>query len=263
MTPSTRRFRLGATSFIHPGGWAFNVEKLARRVEDIEILFFESDGLPGAEEARQLAEHKARAGLTYSLHTPLDVSLASESGSRRQTAVASITRALAAAAPFSPEVAIVHVYFGEHEHDDNVPTDIAAWRRRAATSLEALLATGVAARDVCIEVLDYDFALIEPVVVELGLSVALDIGHLVRDGRDELALLRRHMQRTRVIQWHGTDETGRDHRGLSHYPRERARALLDTLVGEDYRGVLTLEVFREADLDESLALVGTLLEGRP
>lgn len=263
MTPSTRRFRLGTTSFIHPGGWAFNVERLTGRVDDVEILFFESDGLPGAGEARQLAELKARGGLTYSLHTPLDASLASASESRRLASVASVVRALEAAAPFRPEVAVVHVYFGEHEHDDNVPADVPAWRRRAAASLEAVLVSGIAPRDLCVEVLDYDFALIEPVVIELGISVALDVGHLVRDGRDELALLRRHLSRTRAIQWHGTDASGRDHRGLAHYPRDRARMMLDTLIGEGYAGVLTLEVFREADLDESLAIVASLLEGQP
>jgi len=252
-------FRLGTTSFIHPGGWAFNVERLAGRVDDVEILCFESDGLPGVDEARQLAEHKARTGMTYSLHTPLDVSLASADESRRETAVASVRRALDAAMPFRPELAVVHVYLGEHEHDPKVPSDLPAWRRRAARSLEALLASR-SGPELCVEVLDYDFALIEPVIVDLGLSVALDVGHLMRDGRDELALYRKHRERTRVIQWHGVDPMGRDHRGLQYYPRDRARSLIDTLIATEYRGVLTLEVFREADLDVSLATVASLLE---
>lgn len=252
-------FRLGTTSFIHPGGWADNVERLAGRVDDVEILFFESEGLPGVDEIRRLAELKQRTHLTYSLHTPLDASLASASEPRRQRSVAAVQRALEHALPFRPEAAIVHVYLGEQEHDENVPADLDAWRRRAARSLEALLATGISPRDLCVEVLDYDFALVEPVVTDLGLSVAVDVGHLVRDGRDELALLARHLQRTRVIQWHGTDDTGRDHRGLRHYPHERARLLLELLIRESYRGVLTLEVFREADLEESLAIVNSLL----
>lgn len=254
-------FRIGTTSFIHPGGWAFNVERLADRVADIEILCFESDGLPTADEARQLADLKTRHALTYSLHTPLDASLASEDPLRREAAVAAVRRTIGAAASFAPEIAIVHVYLGDREHD-TVPTDLPAWRRRAAHSLEALIGSGIPARDLCVEVLDYELALIEPVVVELGLSVAFDIGHLVRDGRDELALLRRHLARTRVIQWHGTDATGRDHRGLDHYPHDRARALIDLLVREAYAGVLTLEVFREADLDASLNVLASLVEGR-
>jgi sugar phosphate isomerase/epimerase len=255
-------FRLGTTSFIHPGSWASNVERLAGRVSDVEILFFESEGLPGAEEVQQLAELKARGGLTYSLHTPLDASLASESEPRRLASIASVQRAIATAAPFRPEATIVHVYLGDEERDEYAPTDLPAWRRRAARSLGALIDGGIAPRDLCVEILDYDFALIEPVVIELGISIAFDIGHVVRDRRNERTLLRHHLHRTRVIQWHGVDPSGRDHRGLSHYPRDGARWLLDTLIREEYRGVLTLEVFREADLDESLAVVASLLEAR-
>jgi sugar phosphate isomerase/epimerase len=253
-------FRIGTTSFIHPGGWLSNVQQLANRVDDIEILFFESDAYPDPDEVHALAEWKARAGLTYSLHTPLDVSLASEDEARRQASVAAVQRAIATAAPLRPEATIVHVYLGDREHDEHIPADLRAWRHRAARSLGTLLADGIAPRDLCVEVLDYDFALVEPVVVELGLSVALDIGHLIRDQRDEHALLDRHLRRTRVIQWHGVDPRGRDHRGLSHYPRDRARRLLARLVDEAYAGVVTLEVFDAVDLDESLAVVASCLE---
>ena len=52
--------------------------------------------------------------------------------------------------------------------------------------------------------------------------------------------------------------SGRDHRSLAHYPAAKARWVID-LLAERYRGVVTLEVFREADFEESLALVHTLL----
>lgn len=258
-------FRLGTTSFIHPGGWLANVERLAGRFSDIEILFFESHGpeaLPSAPERESLAAWKARAGLTYSLHTPLDVSLASVDEQRRRASVASVQRAVEAAQPFRPDATIVHVYLGEREHDEEVPTDLPCWRRRAARSLEEILRLGIAPGDLCVEVLDYDFALIEPVVADLGLSVALDVGHLLREGRNESDLLRQHVHRTRVIQWHGVDPWGRDHRSLVHYPRDRARRLLDTLIGESYQNVLTIEVFREADLEESLSVLTSLLMER-
>lgn len=255
--------RLGATSFVYPGGWLANVERLAPRFSDIEILFFEAGGahcLPGGEECEGLARcKKARAGLTYSLHTPLEVSLGSEDEARRLASVAAVERAIEAARPFAPETYVVHAYLGDREHDDRLPRDLAAWRRRVARSFTQLIDAGVAPRDLCVEVLDYDFAVIEPVVVELGLSVALDVGHLVRDGRDEDALLRRHLPRTRLIQWHGTDPSGRDHRSLIHYPRERAARLLARLRDAAYPGVLTIEVFREGDLEESMALLDDLL----
>ena len=58
-----------------------------------------------------------------------------------------------------------------------------------ARSLAAILDAGVPPAQLCVELLDYDFALIEPVIAELGLSVALDVGHLERDGHDVLAWL--------------------------------------------------------------------------
>jgi sugar phosphate isomerase/epimerase len=85
------------------------------------------------------------------------------------------------------------------------------------------------------------------------------VGHLVRDGHDELAALERYLPRTRIVQWHGTDPEDRDHRSLVHYPLARARSLLSALLEANYDGVLTLEVFREADLHSSQALVSQLL----
>src|SRR5690606_28363199 len=146
----------------------------------------------------------------------------------------SVLAALDAARAFEPESVVLHVYHGDAEHDAAPPRDLDAWRARAAASLSAIVASGVPAEALCVELLDYDYGLIEPVVAELGLSVAPDVGHLVRDGLDELSVLERLLPRTRIIQWHGTEPGGRDHRSLEHYPRARARALLELLMERRY-----------------------------
>lgn len=248
--------RIGTTSFIHPGSWLENVQRLGPMFDDIEILFFESGGpgaFPSPDECRALASLKREHALTYSLHTPLDASLASEDEARRRAGVASVLSAIEVARPLEPENVVVHVYHGDQEHAEARPTDLSAWRARAARSLELVVAEGVPAERLCVELLDYDYALIEPVVEALGLSVALDVGHLVRDGLDELAALRRLLPRTRIVQWHGTDASGRDHRSLELYPSDRGLALLALLREQHYSGVLTLEVFRAADLESSRA----------
>ena len=253
--------RIGTTSFIHPGGWLFNVERLSLEFDDIEILFFEADGpgaFPDQNERRALARCKHQHGLTYSLHAPLSASLASADETRRRAGVASVLRALDAAAPLEPDNVVLHVYLGDGERDPAPPADLAAWRARAARSLSAIAASGIASERLCVELLDYDYALIEPVVAELGLSVALDVGHLARDGKDVLAAVQRLRARTRIVQWHGTDPSGRDHRSLEHFPRDLGRALLAALLADGYDGVLTLEVFRAADLERSLQLLRAL-----
>jgi sugar phosphate isomerase/epimerase len=251
--------RIGTTSFIYPGGWLDNVERLGPHFDDVEILFFEASALPSHEECRALLRAKHEHGLTYSLHTPLAASLASADETRRRAGVESVLRAIEAASVFEPENVVAHVYLGDEEHAALRPNDLCAWRERAARSLAAIGASGLPRKQLCVESLDYDYALIEPVVDALGLSVALDVGHLVRDGRDELGALARWLPKTRIVQWHGTDESGRDHRSLVHYPIDKARALVAALRAGGYAGVLTIEVFRAADLDSSRALVSRLL----
>lgn len=250
--------RVGTTSFIHPGSWLHNVQQLGPRFDDIEILFFEAGGFPDRDECRALARCKQQYGLSYSLHTPLEASLASADPARRAAGVDAVRRAIEAASAFEPEHYVLHVYLGESEHDPQPPRNLDAWRERAASSLSQLLAHGVAPRQLCVEALDYDFALLHPVIEALDLSIALDVGHWVRDGRDELSELQRYLPRARLLQWHGTEPGGRDHRSLRHYPPDRARALLSALVASRFEGVLTLEVFDPEELASSEQVLAQL-----
>jgi hypothetical protein len=48
-------FRIGTTSFVYPARWLANVERLAGRVDDVEILLFELAGdAPGPDELAAL-----------------------------------------------------------------------------------------------------------------------------------------------------------------------------------------------------------------
>jgi len=256
----TAPYRIGATSFVRPAGWLDNARALAGRVADVELLLFEAPtpaNVPSGEELSALALLGRDAGLSYSVHAPIGFALASEDPSRRRVAVEAISRVVELTSPLAPHAVVVHLAPGEREGDPP-PADPAGFRRRAAESLRAVLATGIAPATLCLETLEYDFALAEPVVEELGLSVALDVGHLARDGVPFDAVLARNLGRSRVVQWHGTDPSGRDHRSLRHYPRGDALRLVRALRDAGWQGVLTLEVFREDDLDESLALLAEL-----
>ena len=256
-----RRFRIGATSFVYPASWLENVERLADRVEDVELLFFEPSGpggLPDEVELARLAAIRRSAGLTYSIHTPLAASLASEDEERRAAGVRDVLRVVSATRAVEPSAYVIHVYYGDGEHGPR-PHDPEAFRQRGARSIEALLEAGVPSRQLCVEYLDYDLDLLAPVLEHYDLSVALDVGHLMRDGRDVASIVARYLPRTRLIQWHGTEPGGRDHKSLEHVPRVAAEAFVRSLLEADYRGVLTLEVFSPRDFDRSLALLGSLL----
>lgn len=254
-------FRLGTTSFIYPATWSVNVKRLAGRVEDVELLLFEAGSdsdVPDRGELAELAAWRERTGLSFTVHTPLGVGLASDDEAWRGESVDRVWRAVNNTRILRPHAWIVHVNGGDGE-GSTVPADEEGWRQRAQQSLLELVARGVPAERICVESLNYDFPLIEPVVAELGLSVAVDVGHLLRDGRSIDAVLSRNLTRTRVIHWHGVDPEGRDHRSLRLWPRCLAKALLKSLIDADYSGVLTLEVFDERDFEESQLMIGELL----
>jgi len=71
-------FRFGTTSYIIPADIIPNVEFLKERVDDIELVLFESDefsNLPSASDMKKLAALAAESALTYSVHMPLDTYL--------------------------------------------------------------------------------------------------------------------------------------------------------------------------------------------
>jgi len=252
------RYRIGTTSFIHPCGWLENVRRLSSRPEirDVEILVFEPPGEgagPAPEEIALLGAVARASGMTCSVHAPLELGLASDDERWRRASVDVVRRTVQLTAPLAPHSVIVHLNLDARGAP--AAADLGAWRDRAERSLREILRCGIAPAQLCLETLDYDLALAEPLVDALGLSVALDVGHLARDGIGLEPVLARSLGRTRVVHWHGTDPSGRDHRSLRHYPRAEAVRLLSALAARGFEGVITLEVFREDDLAESLAVL--------
>jgi sugar phosphate isomerase/epimerase len=248
------RPRIGTTSFVFPAGWLDNVRRLAGRVEDVEILLFERPGPsgPSPAEIEEIAAVGREHGMTFSVHAPLDLALASEDPVARAAGVEAVRRTAALTAPLAPHALVLHL--------DDAPgpasaAQVLAWQARAASSLRALVHGGLPPRALCVENLGAELGPAGPVVEDLGLSVALDVGHLARDGVPFDAILARQLGRTRVIHWHGKAPGGRDHRSLRHYPPAAAVRLLRELERAGWAGVITVEVFREDDLEESLRLL--------
>jgi len=82
-------------------------------------------------------------------------------------------------------------------------------------------------------------------------SCCVDIGHLWKQGLDAIAHLKSCLPRTRVVHIHGVGS--RDHQSLSVMPASELSPVVQFLKKE-FNGVLTIEVFNEADLLESLPM---------
>lgn len=238
--------RLGTTSYIIPADILPNVEYLADRVDDIELVLFEvdSDGgnLPDAATIARLAELAAEHDLTYTVHLPLDLRLAAD-GSAASRSLDAARRVFEVAAPLDPYAWVLHL-------DGQDLDDAAAWRRRARRSLELAGELCGGLERLAVENLErWDPAHFAPLLDELPVSRCVDVGHLWLEGHDPLPYLDAWLPRARVVHVHGIGE--RDHQSLALLPPERLRPVVERLAAFD--GVVTLEVFGQDDFESSLA----------
>jgi sugar phosphate isomerase/epimerase len=248
-------FRLGTTSYIIPAELLPNVNFLADKVDDIELMLFESDeitNLPDAATVRALKEEADRFDLTYTIHLPLDTWLGHQEASVRQQSVDKCLRVIERTAPLSPFAYIIH--FHGDQRGENPSPDLARWIEGHRCSVERLL-QAVDAQSLCVEQLDYPYDLIEDIVRDYQLSVCLDIGHLLLYGVAPEDYLDRYLPRTRVLHLHGV-EKGHDHRSLAFLPAGLLTTLIDRLgSGPPKSRVLTIEIFDEVSFHQSLEVL--------
>jgi sugar phosphate isomerase/epimerase len=246
-----------------------NVRLLADRVEDIELVIFESEQLsayPSEEEVRLLSTYAARFGLTYTAHFPLDTSIAHPDAEKRERARAEIIRLYRRLRPLLPLYYILHVPIGEPEFKAGAwktlpANELETWRNRAVEQLLLLRDAGFDTSAFCFENLDYPVEYLEPLIEAAGGGLCIDVGHLLHHGRDILSIPQRYREYLRVVHFHWHDGN-RDHIAPPNPLPDDCRRLLQFLMTSDFQGVLTLEVFNENDLAQSLETIGQFLSLR-
>lgn len=256
-------FRVGATSYVIPDDILPNVRRLAGLVDDVEVLLFESrgpdGGAPSAAVTSELEALAADHGLTYTVHLPLDIHTGHPEAGRRAGAVEACRRIIGRMERLAPQAYILHL--AGDGGSVSPSADIPRWQALQRQSLESILAD-VEPERLCVENLDYPFAHAEPLVGELGLGVCIDVGHLLVNGHDAEAHLERHLDGARVVHLHGVCGR-RDHRSIRHLdPRFRETLLERACSSPLARRVVTLELFGEQELIESLDLIRRWAEGR-
>ena len=257
-------FRFGTTSYIIPADIIPNVEFLKDKVDDIELVLFESDefsNLPSSADMQKLAALACDSALTYSVHLPLDVySGHLDSGERTRSVqkclkIIELTRSL-------PKSAFVMHFEAGPGIDINGFTADRKCRFIDAlqNSMSMLLtATDEAASAFCVENLNYPFELVWPVIQESGLSVTLDIGHLEYYGYPTAQYLERYLSRAKVLHMHGSLD-GKDHNSLSCMKRETLDLVMNALSEHNMpERVMTMEIFSHDDFLTSCATMQPFL----
>ena len=251
-------FRLGTVSYIIPDDILPNVRYLADKVDDIELVLFESDELSNIPDEAAIAELADIAGereLTYTVHLPLDIFLGAKEEKRRAASVEKCLRVIHRTLPLRPFSYVIHLHGDRRGVSPS--EDLSRWQDQHRLSLERLVGA-VPGRMLAVETLDYPFSLVEEIVSEFALSVCLDVGHLWLYGYDSSAAIERYKEAIRVIHLHGV-EKGVDHKEISTLSDSQVRSVLAAAEGGMSDRVVTLEVFGETELHRSLETLRRLM----
>ena len=247
---SIGKFRLGTTSYIFPDTLVSNVRRLKDQVEDIEFILFEldsKDNYPSLSELKEMKKIKRDYDLTYTIHMPLDISLGSEINNKRRCSIDKLISLMDYLAVLKPHSFILHFNLSER-----AGKNIKLWQTRINDSLSHILEkTTTVSTKIAVENLDYPFSCVEDIVTENNLSICMDIGHLIVAGIDVERHMTRYLDRTRVIHFHGVNKK-KDHLSLKYLDKRLIRSILQFLKNNNYHEVLTLEVFSQRDLEESM-----------
>jgi len=239
-------FRLGSTSYVYPADIITNVRRLAGLVKDVELILFEVDDFSNLPDARTVAELQKIAsdyGLSYTVHLPLDL---------RSGEIDKARRVIQSTLYLKPWAYILHL------NPDEAGSQ-AQWEEGWIKALEKLADETGEPEALALENLENcPIERLAPILERVPASLCFDVGHLWLTGEDPLPALKIYLKRTRVFHLHGVAQ--RDHFPLTYAPLSSLKAVLKELLVQDYRGVVTLEVFSVEDFLSSREIVLSIME---
>ncbi len=250
--------RLGGTSWVIEGSFADNLRELSRDVQDMQLVLFDNkygSNIPSKEEVAWLSTLKDELGMSCVVHFPHDICLSAEAAERTRCED-SCLRMMELFAPLDPFAWILHL---DGELYGAYPSaDMEGWLAKTRRSVDRLAAAAADKEKICAETLDYNFRIVYPTVAEAGISICLDLGHLVRYGHPVLEQMDSYLHKTRVIHIHGVKPDGTDHVDMSWFDAELFCEIVKRLGADGRERVMTLEVF-EDNYKKSLAAINNML----
>jgi sugar phosphate isomerase/epimerase len=244
-------FRLGTTSYILPTAILPNIRFLAPFLDEVEIVLVESEGehsLPSRAEIESMRHLAADFDLAYNVHLPSDVFLGDPDPLLRHRFQQTVLRFICGTSSLDPTVFILHCE--RKDANGRLIIELDAWINRIAESLEKLVRYGIEPHRIALENLEYGPELLLPIAEHFGMSLCLDIGHLLRYGHSLSDRIQLCLERCSMVHLHGVSD-GRDHLGIHRIPGEQWDLIFRTLK-ESFTGGVSIEVFSLQELLPSL-----------
>jgi sugar phosphate isomerase/epimerase len=245
-------FSLSTTSFIYPDDYIPNISMLGPYIDEIELLLFESNDIESLFPESVVDELNCLArdlNIRYNVHLPTDISISTQDVRLQQAAVDSYTKTIERMLPLAPSTFCLHVPYDEDDAEKNT---VKRWRDRVRSNLYRLLGGAIEGSLISIETLDYPVDFIEDIVMELNLSICMDVGHLILYGYDVMDVFIRYSSKISSIHLHGVENT-QDHLAIDRLPQQFIQPVIEIL--KRFTGILSLEVFSYHHLNPSLRIL--------
>ncbi len=219
-----------------------NVELCAGVFDDIEMIFFESEGInnwPTVQEVNIMAEQLKQKNTTVTIHFPIDAKAAATDENERRRFSEQALKLVSHTAALHPFAFILHLEGVEKKAPFE---EVESWHQRTKEISRSLLACdNLDHQKVAVENLNYPWEWNRLPVRENGFSFCLDFGHFCRYGIDWRLPFRELLPETRVIHLHGWNGE-KDHVSLEDHDRRDLQELA-CLLKKEYAGVVSLELF--------------------
>jgi sugar phosphate isomerase/epimerase len=244
-----------------------NVQMLDGRVSHVEIVLFYTSSLhnlPEGSKIRLLKNLGERARITFSVHLPTSMEIASPEKSTRQKSLLLAKDWCLQMGELNPTGYVFHIPYhaptltpvpGQYfRPGDSRPGD--DWAERAKESLSVLHEVVPEPGRLLVENINYSPAFLEPFCEEGLCALCLDVGHLILGQENVMESMKKYLGVMREVHLHGV--TGhQEHLSLSTLPRQHVRQWMHLLMRFRFGGTLILEVFTPEDLEESLGMIQT------
>jgi sugar phosphate isomerase/epimerase len=242
-----------------------NIRLLAETLGHVEILLFHTpdlDNIPGFKEIRILKEIGEQSNLTFSVHLPASLEIASLDKEIRQRSLRLAKDICRRMSEINPLHYTLHIPYtpptlvpvpGLYFHK-GVGLAWDGWRERALDSLQLLREVVGDANRLLVENINYSPFFLEPLLARGHCRLCLDIGHLLLGQEDTIGSIKKYLDEIRTIHLHGVRGYV-EHLSLTQLSECRVDEWLRCFTKAPSDRIIILEVFTPEDLEESLDMV--------
>ncbi|NIM10929.1 MAG: hypothetical protein GTO45_02990 [Candidatus Aminicenantes bacterium] len=243
-------FRVSAPSYLLPTGAIENVTYLMDKVDDIQLLAFDStaqDPLFKKDTLMTLEYLAKESGVTYSVHMPVKPKLFDHFEKRLDAACFIIEKlSCLRISTFS-----VHYDLPDGKKWQGLKQEEKRGIEDTYIKFFNALKGKFPGIDISLENTETPLSALDRVVSGCGISYCIEIGHLLVQGWD-LAEIESRLEQASVVHLHGWEE--REGKRQDHRPITYDRKIFKLL--ESYRGILTIENYHKLLFEKSLEVLG-------